>query len=404
MMVRNGAGIAPHGGMLVDRVLRGVLKEAAEERAASLKKVSLSPTSVSDLELIAVGAFSPLTGFLTKSDYESVVQDMRLTNGLVWSMPITLPVSRELADELREGDELALMEADRILGIMELAERFEYNKEREARLVYRTTQAVHPGVARLYRQGEVLLGGDIYLLNRPADQRFAEFRHDPAETRHMFAQRGWRRIVAFQTRNPVHRAHEAIQKTALEVCDGLLLHPLVGETKSDDIPGDVRMASYQALLGHYYAPDRVVLAVFPAAMRYAGPREAVLHALARKNYGCTHFIVGRDHAGVGGFYGAHDAQLIFDDFSACEIGITPLFFEHMFYCRKCGGLVSVKTCPHDPGDHVVMSGTEVRERLRRGEILPEEFTRPEVSRILIDGIRAHGERDEAARLRANRSR
>jgi sulfate adenylyltransferase len=395
-MTRNGAGIAPHGGMLVDRVLRGVLKEAAEERAAHLKKVSLSPTSVSDLELIAVGGFSPLSGFLTKRDYESVVTDMRLSNGLVWSIPITLPVSREQADDLREGEEIALLEGDRILGIMELAERFEYDKEREAEQVYRTTDDAHPGVARLYAQGEVLLGGEIHLLNRPADQPFAEFRHDPAQTRRMFAQRGWRRVVAFQTRNPIHRAHEAIQKTALEICDGLLLHPLVGETKSDDIPADVRMTSYQALLRDYYPPDRVVLGVFPAAMRYAGPREAILHALARKNYGCTHFIVGRDHAGVGGYYGTYDAQLIFDDFEPDEIGITPLFFEHMFYCRKCGGLVSLKTCPHPPEDHVVMSGTEVRERVSRGEMLPEEFTRPEVSKILIDGMRQRREQAEAA--------
>jgi ATP sulfurylase len=398
-MTRNGAGIAPHGGMLVDRVLRGVLKEAAEKRAARLKKVSLSPTSVSDLELIAVGAFSPLVGFLNKADYESVLQDMRLSNGLVWSIPITLPVSREVADGLREGEEIALLEGDRILGIMELADRFEYDKEREAELVYRTTEDAHPGVARLYAQGEVLLGGDIHLLNRPADQQFAEFRHDPAQTRRMFAQRGWRRIVAFQTRNPIHRAHEAIQKTALEICDGLLLHPLVGETKSDDIPAEVRMTSYQALLRDYYPPDRVVLGVFPAAMRYAGPREAILHALARKNYGCTHFIVGRDHAGVGGYYGTYDAQLIFDDFDPKEIGITPLFFEHMFYCRKCGGLVSLKTCPHGPEDHVVMSGTEVRERVSRGEMLPEEFTRPEVSKILIDGMRQRREQGEVAQRR-----
>jgi ATP sulfurylase len=394
-MAKNGPGVTPHGGTLVDRVLRGVLREAAEERAASLKKVSLRPTSVSDLELIAVGAFSPLTGFMTREDYETVVEDMRLSNGLVWSIPITLPVSHEVADGLREGEEIALMEGDGILGIMELAERFEYDKEREAELVYRTTEEAHPGVARLYAQGEVLLGGDVHLLNRPEDQQFAEFRHDPAQTRRMFAQRGWRRIVAFQTRNPIHRAHEAIQKTALEICDGLLLHPLVGETKSDDIPADVRMMSYQALLRDYYPPDRVVLGVFPAAMRYAGPREAILHALARKNYGCSHFIVGRDHAGFGGYYGTYDAQLIFDDFQPSEIGVTPLFFEHMFYCRKCGGLVSVKTCPHTPDNHVIMSGTEVRERVSRGEMLPDEFTRPEVSRILIDGMRLRRERGQA---------
>jgi len=385
-MVKSGETIAPHGGTLVDRVLRGVLREAALERAGGLKKVSLTATAASDLELIAVGAFSPLKGFMARADYESVVEDMRLSSGLLWSMPITLPVPREVADELREGEEIALVEGERILGIMEVAQKFEYDKKREADLVYRTTEDEHPGVARLYAQGDVLLGGDIQLLNRPAEQEFPEFRHDPAQTRRMFAHRGWRRIVAFQTRNPIHRAHEAIQKTALEICDGLLLHPLVGETKPDDIPADVRMMSYQALLRDYYPPERVILGVFPAAMRYAGPREAILHALARKNYGCTHFIVGRDHAGVGGYYGTYDAQLIFDDFDPDELGITPLFFEHVFYCRKCGGLVSVKTCPHPPSDHVVMSGTEVRARVSRGEMLPEEFTRPEVSRVLIEGM------------------
>ena len=395
-MARNEGAIAPHGGTLVDRVLRGVLKEAALERAAALRKVSLNPTAVSDLELIAIGAFSPLTGFMARADYESVLEDMRLSNGLVWTIPITLPVSRETADELKEGEEIALVEGERILGMMELAERFEYDRVREAELVYRTMEEAHPGVARLYGQGEVLLGGDIHLLDRPADRSFAEFRHDPGQTRRMFAQRGWRRIVAFQTRNPIHRAHESIQKTALEICDGLLLHPLVGETKADDIPADVRMTSYQALLRDYYPPERVILGVFPAAMRYAGPREAILHALARKNYGCTHFIVGRDHAGVGGYYGTYDAQLIFDDFDSDEIGITPLFFEHVFYCRKCGALVSVKTCPHDASDWVVMSGTEVRQMVSRGEMLPEEFTRPEVSKVLIEGMRKKKEQTKGA--------
>jgi len=392
-------GIPPHGGILVDRVLRGAAREEALQRAPHLRKIPLSPISISDLELIAVGAFSPLTGFMTRSDYLSVVADMRLTNGLVWSIPITLPVSRELADELREGQEVALVEpTGRILGILELAEKFTYDKEWEAKNVYRTTDTSHPGVARLFAQGEVLLGGDIWLLNRPSDLRFPELRHDPVQTRRMFARRGWRRIVGFQTRNPIHRAHEYIQKTALEVADGLFLHPLVGETKKDDIPAEVRIRSYQALLRDYYPPDHVLLGVFPAAMRYAGPREAIFHALCRKNYGCTHFIVGRDHAGVGKFYGPYDAQRIFDDFKPEELGITPLFFEHAFYCRRCGGIVTSKTCPHGPEDRVILSGTQVREMLRRGEAPPPEFTRPEVARVLIEGYRQWEKKQEAPRL------
>jgi sulfate adenylyltransferase len=343
--------------------------------------------AVSDLELIAVGALSPLNGFMTREEYDSVIDTMRLPSGLPWTIPVTLPVSTDTAAGLREGQEIALMDGDYLMGMMTITEKFPADKEREAREVYRTTEEAHPGVARLYRYGDWLLGGEVFMLNGPKDNEFPELRHEPAQTRRMFASRGWRRIVAFQTRNPIHRAHEYIQKTALEIVDGLFLHPLVGETKADDIPADVRIESYQTILRDYYPADRVLLGVFPAAMRYAGPREAIFHAIARKNYGCTHFIVGRDHAGVGNYYGTYDAHHIFDEFNSGELGITPLFFDYTFFCRKCGGVVSAKTCPHSKEDWVYLSGTQVREMLERGEMLPEEFTRPEVSRVLMEGIR-----------------
>jgi ATP sulfurylase len=316
---------------------------------------------------------------------------MRLISGVVWSVPVTLAVAQGLADQVNEGQEVALCEGDRILAVMEVAEKYPYErgvKEREASEVYRTTEEAHPGVARIYQRGDVLLGGDIWLVDWPSavQTEFPELRHTPAETRRMFARRGWRSVVAFQTRNPIHRAHEYIQKTALEIVDGLFLHPLVGETKKDDIPADVRIASYQAILRDYYPAERVILGVFPAAMRYAGPREAIFHAIARKNYGCTHFIVGRDHAGVGKYYGTYDAQNIFDQFSPGEIGIVPLKFEHAFFCKKCGSIVSAKTCPHGKEDWVFLSGTQVRDMLKRGEMLPEEFTRPEVAKVLLAGV------------------
>jgi len=383
--------ILPHGGVLVDRVLRGEVREAVRERAERMLKIPLDRMGLSDLELLAVGAFSPLTGFMLKADYDRCVEEMRLANGLVWTIPVTLAVEKDLAGRIKEGQEVALCEGDRVLAVMEVVEKYPYDrtaKEREAREVYRTTDEAHPGVARLYRQGEVLLGGDIWLVDWPTAVRteFPELRHTPAQTRRMFARRGWRSVVGFQTRNPIHRAHEYIQKTALEIVDGLFLHPLVGETKKDDIPAEVRIASYQAILRDYYPAERVILGVFPAAMRYAGPREAVFHAICRKNYGCTHFIVGRDHAGVGNYYGTYDAQNIFDEFPPEDIGIIPLKFEHAFYCRRCGGVVSAKTCPHGPEDRVYLSGTQVRQMLEQGEMLPEEFTRPEVARILLEGF------------------
>ena len=382
-------GILPHGGTLVDRVLRGVAREGALERAKDLPQLILTPTSLSDIELIACGAMSPLTGFMVQADYQRVVREMRLSSGVVWSMPITLPTDASFADAIADGDEIALYQDTssglHLLGTMEVQERYSYDKTTEAREVYRTTEDAHPGVARLYAQGDVLLGGPITLLNQPAERELAELRFTPAQTRRMFASRGWQRTVGFQTRNPIHRAHEYIQKAALEIVDGLLLHPLVGETKQDDIPADVRIRSYEAVLRDYYPADRVLLAAFPAAMRYAGPREAVFHALCRKNYGCTHFIVGRDHAGVGKYYGTYDAQRIFDEFAPEEVGIMPLLFEHAFFCRKCETVVTAKTCPHGKENWLFLSGTQVREMLSRGEAPPPEFTRPEVAQILIEG-------------------
>ncbi len=383
--------ISPHGGTLVNRDIKGPERERLIQESAGLPRLQLCGQAISDLELIAIGGYSPLDGFLDSWNYKSVLGRMRLASGTPWPIPITLPVSDEQASQLREGKDLALYQDEHLLGVLRLEEKFTYDKKLEAESVYRTTDEAHPGVRALYSQGDWLLGGRISLLNRPRALAFAEYRKDPAETRALFQERGWRRVVAFQTRNPVHRAHEYIQKCALEIADGLLLHPLVGETKSDDIPAEVRIRSYEEILTNYYPAARTVLSVMPAAMRYAGPREAIFHALIRKNYGCSHFIVGRDHAGVGNYYGAYDAHHIFDEFEPSELGITPLFFDHTFYCRSCGAMASAKTCPHDQTHHVTLSGTKVRELLSAGELPPAEFSRPEVARVLIDAYRAVSE-------------
>jgi sulfate adenylyltransferase len=375
--------IAAHGGTLVSRVIAGEEHRAALELAASLPSVTVDPRTVADLELIATGAYSPLTGFMGLADYQRVLHEMRLASGLPWSLPITLRVT----DPARVRDTVALQAPDgRRVALLEVREVFRHSKEEEAQLAYGTTDPKHPGVAQLYGQGEFLVGGDIRLLRRTTPA-FPELALDPAETRRAFAERGWRTVVGFQTRNPVHRAHEYIQKAALETVDGLLLHPLLGPTKDDDVPAAVRVKSYRVLLEGYYPRDRVLLAGFPAAMRYAGPREAVFHALVRKNYGCTHFIVGRDHAGVGNYYGTYDAQRIFERFAPGELGIHPICFEHTFYCQRCGGMASPKTCPHDAESHVTLSGTKVREMLRSGTLPPPEFSRPEVGQVLADGLR-----------------
>ena len=379
------AGIAPHGGTLVNRFVGGDEAEELRRRASELPALHLTARQISDVALIGNGAFSPLNGFLTQRDYEQVVEAMHLANGLPWTIPVTLAVSR--AEAPRPGTPVALYDPQgRLRGVLDVEDVYGYEKAHEAREVYRTEDQAHPGVAALYAQGDTLLGGPITLLPL-ADERdplYAPYLLSPAETRAAFTERGWRTIVGFQTRNPVHRAHEYIQKCALEMVDGLLLHPLVGETKSDDIPAGVRMRCYEVLLEHYYPQNRVLLGVLPAAMRYAGPREAIFHALVRKNYGCTHFIVGRDHAGVGSYYGTYDAQQLFEQFAPDELGITPLKFENSFYCRRCAGMASEKTCPHPAEERVTLSGTAVRALLRGGELPPPEFSRPEVARILME--------------------
>ncbi|MCS6776548.1 MAG: sulfate adenylyltransferase [Chloroherpetonaceae bacterium] len=380
--------IAPHGGTLVNRLVPEVTRSEFEAEAHTLPKIALNARQISDLELIAIGAVSPLTGFLNRDAYLSVVRTRHLPDGLPWTMPITLAVTEAQAQEAGPGSRVALTdEAGTLLAILTVEDAYPYDKELEAREVYRTTDAAHPGVAALYAQPEFLLGGPVEVITLPEHRDFPEYYLTPAQTRACFAERGWRTVVGFQTRNPVHRAHEYLQKVALEIVDGLLLHPLVGQTKGDDIPAEVRMRCYEVLLEHYYPRDRTLLAVNPAAMRYAGPSEAVFHALVRKNYGCTHFIVGRDHAGVGNYYGSYDAQLIFDEFDPDALGIVPLKFEHAFWCNRCEGMASSKTCPHGPEDRVSLSGTRVREMLRAGEMPPMEFTRPEVAQILIEAMR-----------------
>ena len=380
--------IAPHGGTLINRIVTGAAREALLDKARSLPQLQIDERAQSDVEMIAVGAFSPLPGFLGHADYRTVVDSMRLTSGVPWPIPVTLQVSRAQADKLKEGTEVALVDDGKtILAVLALTDRYRPNREEEAKKVYGTTETAHPGVAAVLGGGEVYLGGNIHVVNRPDTVAFPAYHRDPAQTRALFHERGWRTVVGFQTRNPIHRAHEYITKCALEIVDGLLLHPLVGKTKSDDVPAEVRMRCYEVLMEDYYPKGRVFLSVYPAAMRYGGPREAIFHAIARKNYGCTHFIVGRDHAGVGNYYGTYDAQKLFDEFAPGELGIQPLKFENAFFSRVTGQMATAKTAPGGPETQVNLSGTKVREMLSKGELPSPEFSRPEVAEVLIASMK-----------------
>jgi sulfate adenylyltransferase len=377
--------ITPHGGgELVDLRVPQAERATLLEFAKKLKRLVLDARELTDLELLSTGGYSPLRGFMTESQCKAVVDDMHLPGGIPWTIPVVLSADREFADSLSEGEEIALTDGNgNVRALLEVHDRHTADRRDEARKVYRTDEEAHPGVAALYASREVRIGGTLQVLDLPQGE-FPEYRLEPAQTRAEFQQRGWRTVVAFQTRNPIHRAHEYLTKVALEMTDGLLIHPIVGETKSDDIPADVRMACYEALIAGYYPSERVLLSVLPASMRYAGPREAIFHSIMRRNYGCTHFIVGRDHAGVGDYYGTYDAQEIFDEFDPAALGITPLKFEHTFFCKKVQSMASIKTTNSAPEERVFLSGTKVREMLRRGELPPPEFTRPEVARILVE--------------------
>jgi sulfate adenylyltransferase len=373
---------------LINRIVDPTKAQALAAEADSLPSIPLRPRQACDLEMIATGAFSPLEGFVGQADFESICNHCRLADGTIWPIPITLAVEDDVKDEIRVGGRAALRHPDgTLLAVIEIREIYPHDRTIEIPSVYRTEDGAHPGVKAVLEEGDWLVAGPIEVITPIPEsdpgELFPEFRLPPAETRRAFEDRGWHTIVAFQTRNPIHRAHEYLTKCALENCDGLLIHPLVGETQEGDIPADVRMACYQVLIDKYYVPKCTMLSVMPGAMRYAGPREAILHALVRRNYGCSHFIVGRDHAGVGNYYGTYDAQRIFDEFDPAEIGITPLKYEHAAWCNPCEGMTSARTCPHGPEDKVFLSGTKVREKLRAGERPPQEFTRPEVADVLI---------------------
>ena len=378
--------VPPHGGTLRPLLVQDAAeREAALEAASTLPKARLTSREVSDLIMLAMGAFSPLDGFMRQADYRRVCDDLHLENGVLWPIPITLAASKEEADAIAIGSEIALVdtETDQTLASMTVEEKYRYDKAYEASRVFGTVEREHPGVAKLFAQGDVYLAGPVTALGEGGyPERFPEFAR-PSETRAIFEEKGWKTIAAFQTRNPIHRSHEYLTKIAMEVCDGLLIHPIVGKLKSGDIPAEVRMQCYHALIERYYPKDKVVMKVYPMEMRYGGPREAILHAIIRQNFGCSHLIVGRDHAGVGSYYGPFEAQEIFDALPPGDLHLKPLKIDWTFWCHRCESIASRRTCPHGREDHLMISGTQLRNMLAAGKRPPIEYTRIEVAEILI---------------------
>jgi sulfate adenylyltransferase len=379
--------VPPHGGKLIPLLLKGDELEQEKEKARAFPSVQLTSRETSDLIMMAIGAFSPIRGFMGREDYQSVVENMHMADGTLWPIPITLSVPKDLADSLTTNSEVALVdeESGELMGSMKVEDKFTYDKVLEAKNVFRTDDEAHPGVAKVYAQKEVLLAGPVKAFSEgPYPEQFGDYYGRPEDTRRIFTELDWRTVAGFQTRNPIHRSHEYCTKIALEVSDGILIHPLVGKLKADDIPAHIRMKCYEVLMDNYYPKDRVVLKVYPMEMRYGGPREAILHAIFRQNYGCSHLIVGRDHAGVGNYYGPFDAQDIFDEIDQGELHLEPLKIDWTFWCYKCDGMASMKTCPHNKEDRVLISGTQLRKMLAEGQMPPKEFTRPEVAQILME--------------------
>jgi len=371
----------PHGGRLVKRIVSEKRRERLLEEANEVVNIEISNDMALDLVNIAQGVFSPLEGFMLQDDFLNVLHEMRLTTDVPWTIPIVLDVSPEEIPDVKVGDDVALKDRDgKVLALLHIEEIYGYDKKEFAEKVFKTTDMAHPGVARVMSMKELLIGGKIDLLNEP-ENPFYKYTLYPAETRVLFREKGWKTVVGFQTRNAPHLGHEYVQKTALAFVDGLFINPLIGKKKKGDFKDEVILEAYKTLIEHYYPKNTVVMAILRTWMRYAGPREAIFHAIVRKNFGCTHFIVGRDHAGVGNYYGPYEAHEIFRYFP--DLGITPLFFKEFFYCKKCGGMANSKTCPHGKEDRIIFSGTKIRKLLLAGEKPPEYMMRPEVAEVIL---------------------